>query len=362
MQMPFLRIAGLTLALIGCASLSRAEPVATERTSANTPFLRELLDRFPAADVDANGVLTEAEARAYQQRMKGAAAPPATNRVAPTLANVSYGPHARNLLDFWKAEAPKPTPAIVYIHGGGFRAGDKSNVSPRDIQRALREGVSFAAINYRFHDTAPLSDILRDIARAIQFLRSKAADWNIDKPHVAAYGGSAGAGSSLWLAFHDDLAAPDSADPVLRESTRLVAAAAVSTQASYDLTRWPEVLGMDAETVFARVEAGHAGLFRAQDPRGPASPKAMALRRDLDMLGHASKDDPPVCVINAGEDVVPGDVIHHPRHAKAVKQRCDELGIECVLVTRETPTEKRVSAIDFLIGHLKPAADAAPRR
>ncbi len=49
----------------------------------------------------------------------------------------------------------------------------------------------------------------------------KADDWNVDKTRVAAYGGSAGAGTSLWLAFHDDLADPKSADPVLRESSRL---------------------------------------------------------------------------------------------------------------------------------------------
>ena len=75
---------------------------------------------------------------------------------------------------------------------------------------------------------------LEDAARAVQFLRSKAGEWNIDKTRIAATGGSAGACSSLWLAFHDDMAKPDSPDPVARESTRLTAAAVNGAQTSLD--------------------------------------------------------------------------------------------------------------------------------
>jgi acetyl esterase/lipase len=317
----------------------------------DTPLLRAALQRYPEADADRDGVLTEAEARAYR-----AAHPDAMPAVPPapvaTATNVAYGPYPRNVLDFWKADSAKPTPLVVFIHGGGFQAGDKSNASAGDIARCLREGVSYAAINYRFRTTAALPDILRDIARAVQFLRSKAGEWNLDPARVAAYGGSAGAGSALWLAFHDDLADPASADPVLRQSTRLVAAAGMGAQATYDLSRWPEVLGMDPDLVYARVKAGHGDLFREQDLASQA-PAAVALRRSVDMLGFLSADDPPVCLISGGADVVPGDIIHHPRHAKAVKKRCDELGVEAVLVVDDTPPAQRVSAIEFLLRRLK---------
>ena len=97
------------------------------------------------------------------------------------------------------------------------------------------------AINYRYSTQAQIAGVkppvkwpLRDAARALQLVRSKAVEWNIDKARIGASGGSAGACSSLWLAFHDDLAEPASADPVARESTRLWCAAVSGAQTTLD--------------------------------------------------------------------------------------------------------------------------------
>ncbi len=62
---------------------------------------------------------------------------------------------------------------------------------------------------------------MHDAARAVQFLRSKAAEWRLDPQRFGAYGISAGATTSLWLAYHDDLADAGGADPIARLSTRL---------------------------------------------------------------------------------------------------------------------------------------------
>ena len=148
-----------------------------------------------------------------------------------TLTNAAYGPHERNVLDLWKAKSDRPTPLVVFIHGGGFVNGDKSQIRGRPAVRQCLDGsVSFASINYRFREHAPIQDILRDAARAIQYIRSRATEWNIDPARIACYGGSAGAGTSLWLAFHDDLADPQASDPVLRQSTRLTAAGSLNGQ------------------------------------------------------------------------------------------------------------------------------------
>ena len=153
-----------------------------------------------------------------------AAPPPA---LLPTARDVAYGTHPRQVLDFWKADTAAPAPVVFLIHGGGWVNGDKSGYRT-GVQRYLDAGISVAAINYRMVTPADAAGVkppvkwpLEDAARAVQFVRSKAKEWNIDKTRVGATGGSAGGCSSLWLAFHDDLADPKSADPVARESTRL---------------------------------------------------------------------------------------------------------------------------------------------
>src|SRR4029077_19557555 len=116
------------------------------------------------------------------------------------------------------------------IHGGSWIGGDKSGYYGR-AKTLLAAGISMATINYRLMAQAkdekvvpPVKAPLEDAARAVQFVRSKALEWNIDRKRVGATGGSAGGASTLWLAFHDNMADPNSSDPVLRESTRLYCA------------------------------------------------------------------------------------------------------------------------------------------
>lgn len=102
----------------------------------------------------------------------------------PTLANVPYGKHERQVMDFYKADSVSPTPLLFFIHGGGWVAGDKSGVG--ELERCLAAGISVVSINYRYSWQAQLEGVmppvewpLADAARALQFVRSKAAEWNV---------------------------------------------------------------------------------------------------------------------------------------------------------------------------------------
>jgi len=157
----------------------------------------------------------------------------------PTMANVSYGAHEHQALDFYKAAADRPTALLFYIHGGGWMNGDKG--TPDFLVQCLNSGISVVSINYRLIPDAvaegvypPVEACLEDSARALQFVRSKAAEWNIDKERIAGCGGSAGGFNILWLAFHSDLADPKSADPIGRESTHLKCVMAFVPQTSLD--------------------------------------------------------------------------------------------------------------------------------
>ena len=288
------------------------------------------------------------------------AADPNFNR--PTFENVSYGPHERNVLDLWQATSDRPTPLLVFIHGGGFVQGDKSGIHRNPaVRKALDAGVSFATINYRFREHAPLQDILRDAARAIQYIRSRAAEWNIDPARIASYGSSAGAGTSMWLAFHDDLADPAAADPVLRQSSRLIAAGSLDGQASYDLRDWDGIVGASP---YQREAAELLKFYDFETAEEMATPEADRIMKDCSMLNLISKDDPPVviaCAIPNEEPASRGDYVHHPKHSIALAERCKANGVECRLILHDETAGDRPRqaslAVAFLLEKLKsPAA------
>jgi acetyl esterase/lipase len=155
------------------------------------------------------------------------------NAITVTSGDVAYGPdRIRNSLDFWRASGNGPRPLLITIHGGGWNSGEK--VFHFDARPWLDRGISCASITYRSTPGHPLPAPVHDAARAVQFLRTKAAEWNIDPDRIAVSGGSAGACTSMWLLLHDDLADPGSADPVLRQSSRVCAALAFAGQTSID--------------------------------------------------------------------------------------------------------------------------------
>lgn len=163
----------------------------------------------------------------------------AADQPKPKFADVHYGPHARQVLDFYQAPTKEPAPLLFFIHGGGWMVGDKAG--PDFLPQCMAAGISVVSINYRFIPDAiadkvspPVKACLDDVARALQFVRSNAKEWNIDKNRVCGCGGSAGGFDALWLAFHPDMADPKSSDPIARESTRLTCALTFVPQTSLD--------------------------------------------------------------------------------------------------------------------------------
>src|SRR6185295_10041894 len=161
-------------------------------------------------------------------------------------------------------------------------------------------GISMATINYRLMKQAnedkvvpPVKAPLEDAARAVQFVRSKASEWNIDKKLVGATGGSAGGASTLWLAFHDDMADPKSSDPVARESTRLYCAAVEGAQVSLDPKEVREWL---PNYTYGAHAFGLPNLDAVEKERAKVTPWL----KEYSPILHASKDDPPIGLYYGG--------------------------------------------------------------
>lgn len=267
--------------------------------------------------------------------------------------NVPYGKHARQVLDFYPAVSESPTPVVLYIHGGGWRGGDKKT-NPRAY---LKQGISVVAINYRYVQNAkedgtmpPVKAPLSDAARALQFVRSKALEWNLDKTRVGATGGSAGACSSLWLAFHSDMADPLSEDPVAHESTRLQCAAVVGAQVSLDPKQLREWMPNYRYGAHAFGLKDFQSLYEKRD-------NVLPWIKEYSPIEHVSKDDPAIALFYGGEVPVVGSSPKDPTHSGIMGVKLEELlkktGVEVVLVTPGKPAQRYRNASEFLIDKLR---------
>jgi len=284
----------------------------------------------------------------------------ADEKPVPTLADVAYGDHERQKLDFYRATSEKPTPLLFFIHGGGWVGGDKTGVS--EVPSYLEKGISVVSINYRYVWQAQLAGVkppvewpIHDAARALQFVRSKAAEWNIDKERIGASGGSAGACSSLWLAMHDDLADPANADPVRKESTRLWCAAVLGAQTSLDPAQLKEW------TPNSRY-GGHA--FGFMDPndlktRDTRFAEFLAARetvlpwiRMYSPIEHASADDPPIYLHYTSAPAIgqeQADPTHSANYGVTLQEKLLSLGVPCELVYPGAPDVKHPTILAYLL-------------
>ena len=282
------------------------------------------------------------------------------------MTNVPYGNHPRQVLDFWKAPSDKPTPLVFHIHGGGWEAGSKGFVP--GTAKFLAAGISVVSINYRYTWQAqadgvkpPVAGSLQDAARALQFVRSKAAEWNIDKNRIAATGTSAGACSSLWLAFHEDMADAKSNDPVARESTRLFCAAVDSAQTSLDpqqMKEWTPNSRYGAHAFgFAEASAKHV---RSQDAMFADflqhRDDVLPWIKEYSPIEHATRDDPPIYMIYPTPPAIgqpQQDPTHTANFGVKLQERLKELKVECELVYPDAPDIKHASIDIYLIEKLK---------
>lgn len=282
----------------------------------------------------------------------------------PTHYDVAYGSHPKQLLHFWQAESETPTGVLLFIHGGGWNAGGRLSGLTRMLPTLLKEGVSVASVEYRFIKeatadgvTPPVKGPLHDAARALQFLRSKAEEWNIDKSRIGASGGSAGACTSLWLAFHDDLADPKSEDPVARESSRLLFAAVSGAQTTLDPAQMKEW------TPNSRY-GGHAFGFTGDSEKKISQFDEFLAKRETILPWIAeyspyalvSKDDPPVYLYYTSPPAL-GEEQKDPTHTSnfgvKLQEHCESLGVASELVYPGAPDVTHATVLDYLLAHLK---------
>jgi acetyl esterase/lipase len=243
----------------------------------------------------------------------------AAPELSPTYKDVAYdNDDPAQKLDVYLAESDKPTPVMVFIHGGGWRAGSKNRV-PGWLLNAVREGwLSVVSVEYRFSNVAPHPAQVNDCLRAIQFVRHHAADWKIDPRRIGVTGGSAGGHLSLWVALHDDVADPESKDPVGRQSSRVVCAVSFAGPTDWSL--------LDT------IEHNHPAYRQllGYEPGTHASQMDAQAKKDVSPISFVSQDDPPILQIHGDKDTtVPIE------HARNLHERLKSAGVQSEIAVIE---------------------------
>lgn len=105
----------------------------------------------------------------------------AYSNVSPTNKIDIYTPNSTNT---------NTHPVVVWVHGGAFKMGSKSN--PQSLDRLISEGFVVVSVDYRLSSEAVWPAQKDDMANIIKFLKNNAKDYGIDFDNIAIWGASAG--------------------------------------------------------------------------------------------------------------------------------------------------------------------------
>ena len=290
-------------------------------------------------------------ARGQRAGRRAAVAPAnatAAPAIKPTHADVVYVTRGSQdlKLDAYLADSDKPTPAMVYIHGGGWRGGGKGG--PRFpmflVEQGRKAGISIFSIEYRLTGVQPHPAQKLDCERAIQFIRYKAKEWNIDPARIGVMGNSAGAHLSLLIGLRDDQADPESDDPVQRQSTRV--SCIVNCSGCVEFRSFGQML----------VDHPSFRMYLDVEPGTRHEDIPDELIADVSPLTFATEDDPPVLTVHGTEDTLVS-----PEQAKLLDARLKELGVPSTLMMLEgvghgifpaMTAEQKKDVMDFIKRHL----------
>ena len=245
----------------------------------------------------------------------------------PTFENVKYGSHERQGMDVWlpARSGGKPVPCVVYVHGGAWMDGNRIDANTIDWLRLCREeGCALVAITYRMISDAmdagirpPVKAPVDDARAAVEYVRAHAAEWGIDPSAIGLAGGSAGACSSLIVAFRDG-------NPL-----RIKALHVSSPQTSIDpaeMREWVPNIRYGAHAFgFKDFESWLESRNRIVPFINVYSPAALARK--------IAVADAPVVFYTCGAQPKPGELAKDPTHAPQFCARfaeiCHSRGIPC---------------------------------
>lgn len=180
---------------------------------------------------------------------------------------------------YYPKSADEKTPLVIYIHGGGWSGGDKSETQGRLIPSLLDAGFTVASLNYRLAPDYPFPAQLEDVKCAIRSFRANAEQYGIDPDRIGVWGPSAGGHLVSMLGVTDPAAGFERGE-YLDQSSRV--------QAVVDMYG-PADLTVDFSQTFVNLKDMVFGSYDL----AKASP-----------VNYVSADDPPFLILQGDQDPV----------------------------------------------------------
>ncbi|MHC4399389.1 MAG: alpha/beta fold hydrolase [Planctomycetota bacterium] len=261
---------------------------------------------FDRIDADGDGFVDEDELKKLAERFRGKrpAAKPSRRKPGPRKpiavpegvelqTDIAY----REGSEKWRLDLAMPKeprdgarPAIVFVHGGGWRSGDKGGGQWRSLPlEYAAKGYVCISVNYRLTDEAPFPACVEDVKCAVRWLRANAREHGVDPKRVGAYGNSAGAHLVAMLGLVGPDAGLEGDGPHADQSSLVQAVCCSATPT--DFTSW----GGQRDNSFLK-----RGLL--------AGPEATFDERvkKVSPICHVRADAPPFLVVHGtGDRTVP---------------------------------------------------------
>lgn len=257
---------------------------------------------FDRVDNDKNGEISLAEHLAFlngrksgQKRTQPQAKLPAGTTVSKDIAYVEGG-HQRQKLDLYipeTASAENPVPLVIWVHGGGWKGGNKNSIN-RNVGSLLERGFAVASINYRLSGHAIFPAQIHDAKAAVRYLRKNAAKHGLDANKFGAWGSSAGGHLVALLGTSGDVKELEGTVGVTGVSSRV--------QAVCDWYGPIQLLKMNEQ----------AGEHSALDHDAFDSPESLLIggliqenkdkTRKADPFQYVTSDDPPFLIMHGDND------------------------------------------------------------
>lgn len=221
----------------------------------------------------------------------------------------------RQLLDVYTVAGAKNRPVILWIHGGGWRKGDKAGVQKKP-QAFVGKGYVFVSTNYRFVPDVTVKEMTGDIARAIRWIHEHAQEYGGDPKSIVIMGHSAGAHLAALVCTDDRyLKAEGLSLSILRGCVPVDVSV-------YDIPR--------------RLKDGGELTATFQEVFG----KSEEAHRELSPITHVAKDKniPPFLILHVAARP------ETKKQSHALAERLREVGIGAKVVAAEGTTHGTINA------------------